>query len=60
MSGSRGREPGFSGRNVCGNIILATLLYRTSLLIASQSESRRLNVVTGVVLFIAAGFILIM
>ncbi|MEL0289503.1 MAG: LysE family transporter, partial [Alphaproteobacteria bacterium] len=44
----------------CGNIILAVMLDRASLLIASKSARRRLNVVTGVVLFIVAGLILIM
>jgi len=44
----------------CGNIILAVMLDRAGLLIASKSARRRLNVVTGVVLFILAGLILIM
>ena len=44
----------------CGHIILAVMLDRASLLIASKSARRRLNVVTGVVLFILAGLILIM
>jgi len=44
----------------CGNIILAVMLDRASLLIASKSARRHLNVVTGVVLFIVAGLILIM
>ena len=39
----------------CGNIILAVILDRASLLIASQNTRRRLNIVTGVVLFILAG-----
>jgi threonine/homoserine/homoserine lactone efflux protein len=43
----------------CGNIILALMLNRASLLIASQSARRRLNILTGVVLFIVAGLILI-
>ena len=44
----------------CGNVILAVMLDRASLLIASQNARRRLNIVTGVVLFIVAGLILIM
>ena len=44
----------------CGNVILAVMLDRASLLIASQNARRRLNIVTGVVLFILAGLILIM
>ena len=44
----------------CGNVILAVMLDRASLLIASQNACRRLNIVTGVVLFIVAGLILIM
>lgn len=44
----------------CGNIILALMLDRASLLIASQSARRRLNIVSGVVLFVVAGLILIM
>ena len=43
----------------CGNIILALMLNRASLLIASQRARRRLNIFTGVVLFIVAGLILI-
>ena len=43
----------------CGNIILALMLNRASLLIESQSARRRLNILTGVVLFIVAGLILI-
>ena len=44
----------------CGNVILAVMLDRASLLIASQNARRRLNIVTGVVLFILVGLILIM
>ena len=44
----------------CGNFILAVMLDRASLLIASQNARRHLNIVTSVVLFILAGFILIM
>ena len=44
----------------CGNVILAVMLDRASLLIASQNPRRRLSMVTGVVLFILAGLILIM
>jgi len=44
----------------CGNIILALMLDRASQLIASQSARRRLNIVTGVVLFVVAGLIWIM
>ena len=44
----------------CGNVILAVMLDRVSLLIASQNARRRLNIITGVVLFIVAGLILIM
>ena len=36
----------------CGNIILVAIPDRASLLIVSQSECRRRNVVTGVVLFL--------
>ena len=43
----------------CGNIILALMLNQASLLIASQSARRRLNILTGAVLFIVAGLILI-
>ena len=43
----------------CGNIILALMLNRASLLIESQSARRRLNILTGVVLFIVAGLILV-
>ncbi len=43
----------------CGNVILAVMLDWASLLIASQNARCRLNIVTGVVLFILAGLILI-
>ena len=42
----------------CGNIILAVMLDGASLLITSQNARRRLNIVTGAVLFIVAGLIL--
>ena len=38
----------------CSNVILVVMLDRASLLIASQNARRRLNIVTGVVLFILA------
>ena len=44
----------------CDNVILAVMLDWASLLIASQNARRRLNIVTGVLLFILAGPILIM
>ena len=40
----------------CGNVILAVMLDRASLLIASQNARRRLNIVIGVALFILAVF----
>ena len=44
----------------CGNVVLAVMLDRASLLIESHNARRRLNIVTGVALFILAGLILIM
>lgn len=41
-------------------LILAAMLESASQMVTSQSVRRRLNVVTGVVLFIVAGLILIM
>ena len=39
----------------CGNVILAGMFDRASLLIASQNVRRCPNIVTGFVLFIVAG-----
>ena len=39
----------------CGNVILAGMLDRANLVIASQNVRRRPNFVIGVVLFIVAG-----
>ena len=41
-------------------LILVAMLESTNQMVTSQSVRRRLNVVTGVVLFIVAGLILIM
>ena len=59
-TGYFGRGSGFDGCAVLRQYDLAVMLDGASLLITSQNVRRRLNIVTGAVLFIVAGLILIM